>query len=143
MIFRSLTAISEFVSAQAITLGFSAHDLYAIQTAVDEACANIIDHAYGEENLGYIEIHLEDLDNGIKIIIKDDGNPFDPKKVPEPEIKLPLEQRRERGLGVFIIKKLMDSVHYDFSNPHQNVLTLIKLHSQLSEELAPSINPDC
>lgn len=127
--FKSLISIGEFVNTFAEQLNFSVADLYAIQTAVDEACSNIIDHAYGEENLGYIEIHLEDLTDGVKIIIKDDGNPFDPNTVPEPEIGIPLDQRKERGLGVFMIKKLMDSVQYDFSNPQQNILTLIKYYS--------------
>jgi len=50
--YKSLERISEFIIQEAQNIEFSPSEVYAIQTAVDEACANIIDHAYGGENLG-------------------------------------------------------------------------------------------
>ena len=85
---------------------------YAIQTAVDEACSNIIDHAYGGENLGEIQIQVTQVKNGIQIILRDEGDPFDPDDVPDPDITSPLEIRKERGLGIFFMRKLMDRVHF-------------------------------
>lgn len=127
--YKSLSEISEFVIKRANTLGFSPNDTYSIQIAVDEACSNIIDHAYGKEDLGYIELQLEDIENGLKIIIRDDGDPFDPDEIPDPVIDTPLEERRERGLGLFIMRKLMDEVTYDFSSPNQNKLIMVKRKS--------------
>lgn len=124
--FSSLASISDFVVEQAEKIGFNPKQIYAIQTAVDEACSNIIDHAYGGENLGYIEISVDRLENGMRIVIVDDGKPFDPDEVPIPDMISPLEERRERGLGVFFMRKLMDEVCYDFSNPNHNVLVMIK-----------------
>lgn len=124
--FSSLCAISNFVVEQAELADFDSNQVYAIQTAVDEACSNIIDHAYGGESLGYIQITVEKISDGIKITIQDDGRPFNPDEVPLPDMTTPLENLKERGLGVFIMRKLMDEVHFDFSNPQYNTLVMMK-----------------
>lgn len=124
--FKSLANISNFIVTRSEKAGFSQNEIYAIQTAVDEACSNIIDHAYGGEDLGDIEIQVTEIKNGIQIILKDEGDPFDPDIVPDPDITSPLEIRKERGLGIFFMRKLMDKVIFEFSNKKGNTLTLIK-----------------
>jgi serine/threonine-protein kinase RsbW len=124
--FKSLAPISDFIVNQAQDAGFSPSEVYAIQTAVDEACSNIIDHAYGGEDIGDIEIRVKEIQNGIEIILHDEGEPFDPADVPEPDITSPLEIRKERGLGIFFMRKLMDEVIFDFSVKRGNTLTLVK-----------------
>lgn len=124
--FKSLAPISKFIISEAEEAGFSPSDIYAIQTAVDEACANIIDHAYGGENIGEIEIRVFEVKDALYIILKDHGEPFDPTKVPEPDITSPLEIRKERGLGIFFMRKLMDNVVFEFSQSTGNTLTLVK-----------------
>lgn len=124
--FKSLAPISDFVVAEAEAAGFSPNDVYAIQTAVDEACANIIDHAYGGEDIGDIQISIRTLEIGLQIILRDNGEPFNPDEVPEPDTSSPLEIRKERGLGVFFMRKLMDEVKFCFSSQRGNTLTLIK-----------------
>lgn len=128
--FSSLAAISDFVIEQSASAEFNPKDIYSIQTAVDEACSNIIDHAYGGESLGYIQISIEKINNGIRIVIVDDGQPFNPDEIPLPDTISPLEDRKERGLGVFFMKRLMDEVCYDFSDPNHNTLVMIKLKEQ-------------
>jgi serine/threonine-protein kinase RsbW len=124
--FESLAPISNFIVDQAEEAGFTPSEVYAIQTAVDEACANIIDHAYGGENIGKIEIRIMNIKRGIKVILKDTGEPFDPDEVPEPDISSPLEIRKERGLGIFFMRQLMDKVAFKFSPSQGNTLTLVK-----------------
>jgi len=124
--YKNLETISEFVIGQAEQADFSPSAVYAIQTAVDEACANIIDHAYGGENLGEIAIQIEKIKKGLRIILWDQGEPFNPDDVPEPDITSPLEIRKERGLGIFFMRKLMDEVTFSFSESKGNKLTLIK-----------------
>ncbi len=124
--FKSLEPISEFVICQAEAAGFSLSEIYAIQTAVDEACANIIDHAYGEENIGDIEIKIKTFKDKLQIVMKDTGDSFDPNLIPKPDITSPLEIRKERGLGIFFINQLMDKVIFEFSQSKGNTLTLIK-----------------
>jgi len=124
--YKSLERISEFIIQEAQNIEFSPSEVYAIQTAVDEACANIIDHAYGGENLGQIEIQVQKFKEGIKITLQDNGDPFNPDDIPSPDISSPLEIRKERGLGIFFMQKLMDEVIFSFSQSGTNKLTLIK-----------------
>jgi serine/threonine-protein kinase RsbW len=124
--FGSLEGISEFIVEKAQKAGFSPNDVYAIQTAVDEACSNIIDHAYGGENKGEIFIKVTETKENLKIVLRDQGEPFDPENVPEPDLTSALEHRKERGLGIFFMQKLMDEVIFEFSEKRGNKLTLVK-----------------
>jgi anti-anti-sigma factor len=124
--YKSLAIISDFVVNLAEEAGFSPSDVYAIQTSVDEACSNIIDHAYGGEDLGNIKIKVKVTEDKIQIILIDQGEPFVPEDIPEPDITSPLEIRKERGLGIFFMRNLMDQVKFDFSQTKGNTLTLVK-----------------
>jgi serine/threonine-protein kinase RsbW len=124
--YKSLESISRFIINEAEEAKFTPQEVYAIQTAVDEACANIIDHAYGGEDKGQIEIKVNEVKDGLRIVIYDKGEPFDPDEVPEPDITSPLEIRKERGLGIFFMRKLMDKVIFEFSQSKGNTLTLVK-----------------
>lgn len=124
--FDHLRAISVFVMDAIKESPFDERQRYAIDLAVDEACSNVIDHAYGGEDRGEIRILLDLNDKGLKITIQDDGTPFEPEDVAEPDLISPLETRCERGLGVFLIRKNMDEARWDFSIPGVNQLTLVK-----------------
>ena len=124
--FDHLRAISVFVMDAIKESPFDERQRYAIDLAVDEACSNVIDHAYGGEDRGEIRILLDLNDKGLKITIQDDGAPFEPDDVAEPDLISPLETRSERGLGVFLIRKIMDEARWDFSIPGVNQLTLVK-----------------
>lgn len=121
-----LKAISAFVMDAIKDSPFDDRQRYAIDLAVDEACANVIDHAYGGIQQGEIRILLDLNESGLRITIQDDGVPFDPACVAEPDLTSPLETRCERGLGVFLMRKVMDEAFYDFSCPGVNQLTLVK-----------------
>ena len=121
-----LKAISHFVLDAIKDAPFDNRQRYAIDLAVDEACSNIIDHAYEGANTGEIRILLDLNDQGVRITFQDDGAPFDPDCVAEPDLTSPLETRCERGLGVFLIREVMDKAAYDFSLPGINQLILVK-----------------
>ena len=95
-------------------MGFDERSVYALQMAVDEACSNIIRHAYGGEGRGNISLQVEQTTSGVKITIEDNGTPFNPDIVPKPDIEAPLEARGEGGLGLFLIRQLMDEVSFEF-----------------------------
>ncbi|HPR35097.1 MAG TPA: ATP-binding protein [Anaerolineaceae bacterium] len=128
-----LIAISAFVMNAIKDSPFDSRQRYAIDLAVDEACANVIDHAYGGVEQGEIRISLDLTEIGLKIIIQDDGEPFDPKCVAEPDLTSPIETRCERGLGVFLIHEVMDGASYDFSTPGVNQLTMVKLFTPIQK----------
>lgn len=124
--FINLAKISEFVADQAKLVGLNAHATYEVQLAVDEACSNIIEHAYGGEGRGDIEITCNISEEGLEVILKDQGKSFDLDALPDIEVGVPLEELGNRGAGVFLIRKLMDEVHYEFSKKTGTVLKLKK-----------------
>jgi serine/threonine-protein kinase RsbW len=123
--YDSLIKISEFVNNSAQAAHLSDFDIYAVETAVDEACSNIIEHAYGGENKGEICCTIKTDGQGLTIILKDRGRPFNPAKVKPPNLEAKLNNRRTHGLGLYFIYKLMDEVDFRF-NDDGNTLVMIK-----------------
>jgi serine/threonine-protein kinase RsbW len=124
--YKSLEKISEFVVQAARQAGLNEHATYQVDLAVDEACCNIIDHAYGGEGLGEMTCSVEIHPDRLTVIIKDRGQPFDPSKVPEPKLDAPLEEVRRRGAGFYLMRKIMDELHYEHIPEEGNVLVLVK-----------------
>ena len=124
--FENLEKICDFVDEIAVQAGFDEMTRYSIKTAVDEACSNIIDHAYGGEGRGNIECTCRSTDDEIEIILKDHGRSFDPESIPTPDLSSPIEDRKERGLGLYFMRRLMDEIHFEFTDRNGNVLTMIK-----------------
>lgn len=124
--YKHLKAMAEFVKAEARNLPFTNKELYAIELAMDEAASNIIDHAYHGEGIGHLHLTVESQPEFLKIVLEDHGLPFDPSMIAKPDLTSPLELRSERGLGVYTMYKLMDSVKFDFTEPGTNRLTMIK-----------------
>ena len=124
--YDSLTRIVDFVTASAETAGLNAHDVQAVQLAVDEACSNIIQHAYGGEGRGDIECTCCIGADGLTMTLKDHGASFNPDNVPAPNLGADLEGRMEGGLGMFIMRKMMDEIRFVFAPESGNVLTMVK-----------------
>ena len=124
--YESLAKIGEFVSQVAKDAGFDKSNLYSIQLAVDEACTNVIEHGYGGEGKGDIRCTCDIKNDAIKITLRDWGAAFNPDVIPDPNFDVPLEQLQSRGAGLFLMKKLMDEVHFDFETGDGNVLVLVK-----------------
>lgn len=124
--FDSLARIGKFVARAAAAAGFGATAAYAVEMAVDEACTNIIEHAYGGEGRGDIECSCRVNRHGLTVTLRDYGRPFDPSRVPEPDINASLEERKEGGLGLYLIRKLVDEVHFEFTPDSGNILTMVK-----------------
>ena len=125
--FEYLARIAGFVEAVARDAGWNDDEIYRMQMAVDEACSNVIEHAYGPDEHGDIELSCCIEDKGDLVIsIHDNGKPFDPTTVPEPPIGNDLENLPEGGLGLYFMRKLMDDVTFHFDEHAGNVLTMVK-----------------
>ena len=122
----NLAAIRDFVKSAANQSGFSEDSTGKIILAVDEACTNIIKHAYKYSPEGNILIKVKFNDPKFSISITDDGSHFDPNKVPEPDLREYYKQKRVGGLGMFLIKKLMDEVNYSTLSGNKNQVILVK-----------------
>lgn len=124
--FEYLDEIREFVGDIARAGGFSDKDVYNIQLATDEAASNIIEHAYEKISDGILELSCGMQDDALTIILIDRGESFDPSEIPLPDLKADLSDRKIGGLGIFLMRKLMDEVHYEPKPDKSNVLTMIK-----------------
>ena len=128
--FEYLDEIRDFVGKVAHKGGFSAKDIYNIQLATDEAASNIIEHAYEGVSNGVLDLSCGIVGDGITIILIDYGESFDPSAVPMPNLKADLSERKIGGLGIFLMRKLMDEVHYEPRKDGSNVLTMRKRRKQ-------------
>ena len=123
--YDSLAKIAELVHKAAKEFGLEPLAAYGVETAVDEACSNIIEHAYGGEGKGVIEFSYHIEGDSLIITLQDTGKGFNPNKVPKPKIDVPLKQRQGNGLGLYFMHQWMDEVSYQ-SVGKTNILTMIK-----------------
>jgi serine/threonine-protein kinase RsbW len=128
----NLLVIREFVSEEARAFGFSDEDAANIILAVDEACTNIIKHAYQYATDKEIEVTVLRKNRSFEIRIFDNGRSFDPSTIRQPDLKEHIGHRKRGGLGVYLMKKLMDKVEYDFHKGKRNEVRLIKNLSNAS-----------
>lgn len=123
--FEILDEIRAFVGEGARQAGFNARDIYSIQLATDEAASNVIEHAYGGRTDGRFEVGCDPQADRLVITLLDHGKAFDPGRVEEPDLQAGLWDRKIGGLGIYLMRKLMDEVRYE-STEAGNLLTLVK-----------------
>ncbi len=124
--FEFLDEIRELVARVASDGGFSDKLIYSLQLAADEAASNIIEHAYEGISDATLEITCDMQGDTIVITMRDSGKPFDPSKVKQPNLKADLSDRQIGGLGVYLMRKLMDDVSYQSNSNTGNLLTMTK-----------------
>lgn len=135
---KNLTAVSDFVTEFARQQQLCEDDTFALQTAIDEACANVVDHAYQGKPDGQMQIQCRLSDGEVTVTIVDHGKPFDPRSVPRPDVSAPLQKRQEGGLGLYLMERLMDSVKFEFDAAKGNRLTMKKKVRHENLPLCPS-----
>ena len=124
--FNQLEIIRDFVNQASMDAGMDEEGRCAIEMAVDEACSNIIEHAYKGMVPGDIECTCDHDAHRMTIILRDHGKPFDPDTVDTPDLTNPLSKRKIGGLGVYLINSLMDEVRYEAQSETGNILTLVR-----------------
>ena len=109
---ENLSVIRNFICDFTSDMGFSTEAIDNIMLAVDEACTNIIKHAYKSYPDGEIIIKLKYSGNKLIITIIDYGASFAPDSIPEPDLRKYYKQHKVGGLGMYLMKTLMDDVKY-------------------------------
>jgi serine/threonine-protein kinase RsbW len=122
----NLLKVRDFVGSAARSFGFSEEETANIVLAVDEACTNIIKHAYQYAADKEIEISIYQNNRSFEIRIYDNGKAFDPSLVRTPDLKEHIGRSRRGGLGVYLMKRLMDEVEYNFNPGKRNEVRLTK-----------------
>lgn len=125
----NLDIIRKFIAGIAENMGFSEEDIYQIELAVDEACANVIKHAYVGDNTREKEIHVRVKTQAkkIEITIADRGIGFNPNSIQTPNMEEYLKRMKPGGLGLHLIKTLMDKVSFRINPGVRNEVKMSKL----------------
>ena len=131
--YENLVKLADFVRQIAQDAGLDNFAVYSVETAVEEACTNIIEHAYGGEGKGNIECACAIDELGLTIQLRDKGKPFNPEIVKDPDTKAPLYKRESHGLGLFMMRKWMDDVRFEFNGESGNILTMVKYREPKSK----------
>ena len=118
--------IVEFVGEELAKFDCPQKALYQIEVAIEEILVNIVSYA-GLSDADGVEVRCEVLDNPLRVVVQflDGGVPFDPLAKADPDITPEAIMEREGGLGIFMVKKMMDDVSYVYENG-KNTLTILK-----------------
>ena len=116
----------ELAARSARAAGLDEQAVYEVQVAVDEACANVVEHAYAGGEPGAMEVSCRADSRTFAIRVRDWGSSFEPHRVEDPDVTAPLEERTLGGLGVFLIRQYMDRVEYTFDPKLGNELLMTK-----------------
>jgi serine/threonine-protein kinase RsbW len=123
---EKLALVREFVSDSARRFGFDEEVTNKIALAVDEACTNVIKHSYKFATDKEITVNISTANGAFEITIMDEGLSFDPQTIPHPDMKEYLSQYRRGGLGMHLMRSLVDKVEYHSFPGKGNEVRLIK-----------------
>ncbi len=123
---ENLHLIRDFTINIARKAGFDDEKQEQIALAVDEACTNVIKHAHHFDIRRLIDIQISIDSEKIMITITDKGSGFNVRAVKDPDLKKYIQESRHGGLGIYLIKTLMDDVRYDFKPGIKNQVQLTK-----------------
>jgi serine/threonine-protein kinase RsbW len=134
--YESVRSICDFVIEAAESAGLEGESLFHIELAVDEACTNIVEHAYGETKEGCIEVaygsYHEDGDHFFVVRLVDTGDSFDPNAVPQPKIANEGDELQVGGLGIHFMREMMDRVEFHFHSGWNELIMYKKLAQEAS-----------
>ncbi len=122
----NLGKVTEFVNGELEKLNCPLKAQMQIDVAIDELFANIANYAYNPEvGEATVSVRTEEDPLAVVITFKDNGKPYDPLSNAEPDVNASVEDRKIGGLGIFIVKKTMDDIVYEYKDG-QNILKIKK-----------------
>ena len=122
---ENLTAVTEFIDGFLEAADCSMKVQMQIDLAVEEIFVNIANYAYTPE-VGMAAITIDMTPEGkISITFEDSGVPYDPLAKPDPDVTLSASERAIGGLGIYMVKKSMDDMYYEYRDS-KNILTIVK-----------------
>lgn len=122
----NIPVVTDFVNEQLEEHGCSLKSQMQIDIAIDELFGNIAQYAY-EQNVGSATVRVELSEEPLSVIITfiDNGVPYDPLRKNDPDTTLSAEEREIGGLGIYMVKKSMDGIEYEYKDG-QNILKITK-----------------
>ena len=122
----NIETVTAFVNEQLEALNCSMRAQMQIDIAIDELFGNIAHYAYNPE-IGSATVRIEVLQEPLAVVITfiDKGVPYDPLSNADPDVTLSADERQIGGLGIYMVKKSMDEISYEYKNG-QNILSIKK-----------------
>ena len=119
---RFITTLTEFARVGNLPEEVS----FSIQLAIDELFTNIVSYGYDDDDSHQVEIKMAIQSNELRVDLIDDAKEFDPlHEADQPDLDASLEDRRIGGVGIHLVKTMMDEVSYKYEDS-KNHLTLVK-----------------
>jgi len=137
---ENLELIRNFVSGVARKVGFNTEDINKIELALDEACTNVIEHAYRDSE-GDIDIAIKVDYQKFTLVVTDKGRSFPFKELEMPDMKQYIAELRVGGLGIYLMKTLMDEVEYHSQPGVKNEVQMVKYLLQKDTKQGAAANP--
>ena len=122
---ETIPQLNEFIDTVAEAIGLDMSLTMSLNLAIEEAVVNVMDYAYPPGEKGDVTIDVCASDEWLQFVISDAGTPFDPTQKEEADTTLSVDERPIGGLGIFLVRQLMDTIHYRYVDG-KNVLTLKK-----------------
>ena len=123
---KNLNKVQAFIDEQLEAVGCPMRIQTSIDIAVEELFVNIASYAYNPEiGIAVVQVTVHDDPLSVEITFIDNGRQYDPLAKPDPDTTLTTKQRKKGGLGIFMVKKSMDDVTYEY-NEGRNILTIKK-----------------
>lgn len=123
---ENLAMIRDFVRRIGSQTGMDEQEVSNLELAVDEACANVIEHAYGHDISKEVIIRAVCDNQAVRIAVIDMGQGFDAESLASESIESLIHERKSGGLGIRLIKALMDEVSYEIRPGQKNELHMMK-----------------
>ncbi len=123
---EELHGIREAVEREAQEFGFDPDTAFRLALAVDEACANIIEHAYRDRPGSNFSVEIRTQGDMFVVTLTDSGTGFQPRPLPRLDVRKHIREHHNGGLGLHIINLVMDAIDYDQTPERMNCLRLIK-----------------
>ena len=122
----ALARLRAFVEQACRANGIAETFCAGLQLAVDEVCSNIIIHGYANQTTGSLTVTFAYTAPQIKITIQDQGRPFDPQQADPPDLSTDWSERAIGGLGIHLVRQVVDRLEYSSDPVTGNVLVLFK-----------------
>ena len=123
---ENIGTVTDFVNAQLEALDCPMRAQMQIDVAIDELFSNIANYAYATESgTATVRVEVDEPTMNVIITFIDHGIPYDPLAREDPDVTLSAEERQIGGLGIFLVKKTMDDISYEYKDG-KNILSIRK-----------------
>ncbi len=122
---KRIPELNDFIGSIAQKLGLNSMMTSQVQLAVEEVVVNVMNYAYPDGKQGFVTVKAMSDGHELRLVVIDSGVAFDPTNKEKPDVSLSVEERPIGGLGIFLVRELMDSINYERTDG-RNILTMMK-----------------